>query len=413
MIPTGSDPSAGNNDALQEQPAYKGEIYFSNPPKSSQRVSGPAVAAKATNSKKKKKKKRDKPHVFVWVLLGGILLSSIVLSSIAISFINDILAIGRNSEIVTVVIPDNADTKTVIKILHENDLIKQRFLSNRYISFVADIRKTSPPKYIQGVYYVNANMGLEAMLNEFKAVQAAAKTVKLVFPEGWTIYQIIDKIDEYKVCDAKYLYTAIDETDFNYFFVRGINDSELRTQKYEGYFFPDTYEFFVNENANSVVRRFFTNFESKWKKEYTKKAEELGLSIDEVLIIASIIQKEAANSEQMGMVSSVIHNRLNKAEVFPALECDATKDYISRFVRPVVGNAAGDRYMAAYNTYSATGLPPGPICNPGIKAIEAALNPKQTDYYYFQHDKTGKIYMAKTLREHNENTLQVLRANNS
>jgi UPF0755 protein len=208
------------------------------------------------------------------------------------------------------------------------------------------------------------------------------------------------------------LFAALSETGFNYSFVGDIKSNDNRTQKFEGYCFPDTYEFFVDENANSVMNRLLSNFDSKWTSEYTKKAQALGMSTDDIISIASIIQKEAANAEEMALISSILHNRLAKPSAYPALECDSTKDYIVRFVKPVLGEAKANSYFDAYNTYLSPGLPPGPICNPGINAIEAALNPKETGYYYFQHDKFKKIYLAKTLDEHNANTMEVLRVNN-
>jgi UPF0755 protein len=385
----------------EEQTRYKGEIYFSNPPKS---TSGQTVAAK--------NKKGRKVSYKVLVYLVFISVFTAVLTLTALACVNDVLAINRSKEIVTVNIPEGATTKDILKILDENGLIKQRIFCGVFMNFVTKVKDTKEPTYLNGIYYVRADMGVEALLNEFKSTQTAAKTVKLVFPEGWTIYQIISKLAENNVSKSEYLYAALSETKFNYSFVSSIPDSEKRTQRLEGYFFPDTYEFFVNENANSVMNRLISNFDTKWTESYSKKAQSLGMSTDQIIIIASIIQKEAANADQMGLVSSVIHNRIEKKSVYPALECNATKDYITRFVKPVIGEAKANVYFEAYNTYMTPGLPPGPICNPGIKAIEAALNPSQTDYYYFQHDKFGKIYMAKTVKEQNDNTMEVLRVNN-
>lgn len=388
----------------ENQPKYKGEIYFSNPPK--------AFEPNNTGAKTKRKKKKFAINAKTLVVACAVLILTAILTSTAISCVNDVFALNRNNQIVEVTIPEGATTKKILKILDEKKLIKQRTFCGIFINAVSKVKKTKDPQYLNGVYYIKADIGVEAMLNEFKVAQTAAKTIKLVFPEGWTIYQIINKIDENKVSKKEYLYAALNETKFNFSFVSTIPSKVNRTQMLEGYFFPDTYEFFVDENANSILNRLLSNFNDKWTAEYTKRAQELGLSIDEVVTIASIIQKEAANADQMTLVSSVLHNRIAKPSVYPALECNSTKDYITRFVKPALGDVKTAVYFDAYNTYLSPGLPPGPICNPGIRAIEAALYPRETDYNYFQHDKAGKIYMAKTLDEQNANTMEVLRVNN-
>ena len=149
-----------------------------------------------------------------------------------------------------------------------------------------------------------------------------------------------------------------------------------------------------------------------WTDTYDKRAKELGYSVDEILTIASIIQREAADDTQMKLISSVIHNRLkNPSQTAGRLECDSTKDYIKKYVTPITDVNLVNKYADAYNTYSAQGLPPGPICNPGAAAIKAALYPSNTKYYYFCHDKFGNIYMARTKSEHDANVLKAFSQN--
>lgn len=400
--------SPGSGDVPEEKPVYKGEVYFSNPP----RQNNPDF--RSNTGKKRKKKGFFAANIALFSVLIVIFTSALVLSAVAVSCINDVLAIGRKSDVVTVKIPEGSDTDDILKILKKNGLIKQRLFCKLFVDASARIKKSRKPEYLNGVYYIRADMGVEAMLDEFKSVQKTAQTVRLVFPEGWTIYQMFDKLDEYNVCRMDYLTAALEETKFSYSFLSSLNDENSRTLKLEGYFFPDTYEFYENENANSAIRRFLTNFNEKWTDQYADRAKQLGLTVDEIIIIASIIQREAANDKQMAAVSSVIHNRLNNTHAYPALECDSTSDYITNFIKPVLGEEVASSFSGSYNTYTfREGLPPGPICNPGIKAIEAALYPEDTDYFYFQHDKSGKIYMAKTLDEHNRNSIEVLKVNNN
>jgi UPF0755 protein len=255
-------------------------------------------------------------------------------------------------------------------------------------------------------------MGVEGMLYECRAVQAGPNTVTLLFPEGWSIPQIAARLEEYGVCTSAYFIKAISESQFDYSFLSSIKNSENRTYRLEGYLFPSTYDFFQGESANIAIRRFLDAFSDVWTDAYDKRAKELGYSVDEILTIASIIQREAADDTQMKLISSVIHNRLkNPSQTAGRLECDSTKDYIKKYVTPITDVNLVNKYADAYNTYSAQGLPPGPICNPGAVAIKAALYPSNTKYYYFCHDKFGNIYMARTKSEHDANVLKAFSQN--
>ena len=267
--------------------------------------------------------------------------------------------------------------------------------------------------YLSGQYYLNSKMGVEGMLKDIMAAPVTAESISLSFPEGWTATQIVEKLEKYDVCNSAKILTAMRTGKYDYDFLNEIENNSKRYLKMEGYLFPDTYDFYVNADANYVINKFLQNFESKWEDEYDKRAQELGLSRDEIITIASIIQKEAANTDQMKVISSVIHNRLNHPADYPTLGCDSTALYISNYVTPTVGEAQGNVYYNAYDTSAVKGLPPGPICNPGIDAIRAALYPADTDYYFFAHDKSGEIYTASTFKEHKNNLVLIIKANSS
>lgn len=408
-------PVTGVND---QQPRYKGEIYFSNtrPPRAAAPVQNeqiPQVAAQPQKSTKKSKKRRR--------FQGGLLLFCIIvliftasLSAFGISCFNDVIPLNKKAsvETVKVEIPQDATTDEIIDILDQNGLIKQKLFCKVFFE-LASIFTDPDEEYLSGIYYLQKNLGLENYLYRFsgKSSSHEADTVTLVFPEGWTIYQMIDKLDEFNVCDKEELLASITGTNYEYDFIDEIGNISNRTFKLEGYFYPDTYEFYEKSDANSVIRTFLNGFENKWTDEYEERANELGLTKDEVLIIASIIQREAASKEQMYLISSVIHNRLDNASTFPLLQCDSTSNYINSYIAPNSSDSEAYLYDQYYNTYTAEGLPPGPICNPGDDAINAALYPDDTDYYYFRHDNNGKIYMASTQQEHDDNGVEVLKAN--
>lgn len=410
------DSDVSLNSIDDQQPRYNGEIYFSNikPAKSVQQNT--PVQKKTTKSNKKKSRRTANAVTAVFFVV--ILIFSTAFSTFAISCINDILAFGRSDEKVQVNIPNDATTDEIIDILSEHDLVKQKafcklfYKAFDYVKNINKTKKPSPPVYFGDIYYVEKNLGLEGYLTEFKQIAQTADTVTLVFPEGWTIYQIFDKIDEFGVCSKKELLASISGAEFDYSFVKEIANNPYRTFALEGYLYPDTYEFYEESNANSVIRRFLDVSQSKWTEEYEAQRVKLGMTRDEIMIVASIIQREAANKTQMGLISSVLHNRLNHPVSWPLLGCDSTKNYIKNYVKPNISPDKAALYENYYDTYISQGLPPGPICNPGDDAIKAALFPEDTNYYYFRHDKYGTIYMAKTQTEHDRNGIEVLRANN-
>lgn len=421
-----------NYDA--DQPEYKGEVYFGNREASrrnnSHNIQKPQVPVVTHVDKEKSGNKSLNKSInktvnfrknFIAIMAAAIIIFTCALSAVGISCINDVLALGRDSETVTVNIPKNATTDDVIEILADNGVVKQELFCKIYYRAITWFKnlnkdvKPGEPVYKSGPHYVDKDMGLEGCLLTIRGIVKENDTVTLVFPEGWTIYQIVDKLDEFKVCDRDELLTAISSADFDYGFVDAIPKNGNRTFALEGYIFPNTYEFYEDSDANTVIRKFLGGSENVWTDEMDARAKELGYTRDEIIIIASIIQREAANKEQMSMISAVLHNRLSQKATYPNLECDSTGHYIEYYVGPLSGMSDTDYYIYErdYNTYFSEGLPPGPICNPGKDALNAALYPSEAydNYYFFRHDKYGKIYMARNDAEHSANGNEVDRVN--
>lgn len=346
-----------------------------------------------------------------WIVLLACLAAAIILSTYTISCMNDIFAVNRDSEtVVTVNIPAEANTKTVLKILQENDLIEHR----HFCAVLAKMMHFKDDNYLTGVYYVTASMGVEKMLSTFKVASTTGETVTLTFPEGYTAEQIVQKLEKYEVCTAAVLYQTMREVDFSseFPFIAAMDNKEARFRLLEGYLYPDTYEFYVGESPSSVLRKFLNNFHKKWTEEYAAQAEKLGMSVDDVITLASIIQKEAYGADQSPLVSSVLHNRLNKSGLYPSLQCDSTEEYINEYIKPNLKDAAQlNSYINRYSSYKCVGLPVGAICNPGDDAIKAALFPEKTDYYFFAHDVNKKLYLARNDSERRSNNLAILNAN--
>lgn len=346
-----------------------------------------------------------------WVIVLICIVCSIFISTYAISCMNDILAIRRNSEnVVTINIPSETNTKGVIDLLKENKLIKHKYFCLVFAKAM-DFRDDN---YLTGIYYLTESMGLENMLSTFKESPVTGETVSLAFPEGFSVDQIAEKLEKYGVCTKTAFYTTMRDVDFSseYTFIADEDNKDLRYHSLEGYLFPDTYEFYVGENAASVIRRFLDNFQSKWSDEYAAQAQKLGMSVDDIVTLASIIEKEAYGADQMPQVSSVLHNRLNKSGLYPTLQCDSTTAYINEYISKNVTDATAlGKYTKNYSTYNCEGLPVGAICNPGNDAINAALYPASTNYYFFLHDNNKKLYLAANDAEHRANGIAALKAN--
>lgn len=238
-----------------------------------------------------------------------------------------------------------------------------------------------------------------------------SNTVRITIPEGASAADIGGLMEQNGLFTRLEFLAEVNRGTAGSPLVQEIGDWENRAFLLEGYLFPDTYEFYRDDPPERVIQKLLDNLETKITDTHKARAKELGMSMDEVLTLASVIQAEAGNPAQMKTVSSVLHNRLN-SKSHPKLECDVTIFYLEQDVQPYLTEDK-DRFNSYYNTYKCTGLPEGPICNPGRDAIEAALYPEQTEYFYFATDKAGKYYYAKTLAEHNQNWAAIKKVNAS
>lgn len=251
------------------------------------------AAKSASGAKKGKSKKKSVGSNFAIVLFACILVFTSTASYLSISGINDILAIHTSDDVVSVNIPEDSDYSDIIDILNDNHLVKRKLLCKMFAKF----RKYDKGTYLSGVYYLDRSMGVEGMLNKCMASPESAETIKLGFPEGWTITQIFEKLDKYDVCSADRLYSALSQVDYEFDFVRNVPDSDDRYQRLEGYIFPDTYDFYIDADANYVIRKFLSNFNDHWSAKYQKRADSLGYSMDEIIIIASINSKRGRKQQ--------------------------------------------------------------------------------------------------------------------
>lgn len=239
------------------------------------------------------------------------------------------------------------------------------------------------------------------------SVNGISATIKVTIPEGYSVAQTFDLLVKKGVCaSTEFLYSAMETEDFSkYSFLSEISLDENRCFKLEGYLYPDTYEFYRLSKGSTVIHKILGNTETRLTEDIKTKASELGYSVDQIMTIASMIEKETGDANTMPTVASVIYNRLNKPM---KLQLECTVNYIDRYVKPYISGDK-DRYSAYYNTRKCSALPAGPICNPGKKAIQAALNPEQTDYFFFLSDEEGNYHFAVTYEEFEELKVQYIK----
>lgn len=231
-------------------------------------------------------------------------------------------------------------------------------------------------------------------------------TVRITFPEGYTVSQMAKRLEENGICKAEDFRSEANKTEYLSEFGIVIDNPSERAFLLEGYLFPDTYDFYKGESVSSVIKKFLRNTMSRFNSEYRQRAAELGYTMDEALNLASIIQQESGGSSEAARVSSVIHNRLDSPD-FKLLQCDATVTYLKGSVKPYFDtDTYFNVYCENYNTYMCEGLPAGPINNPGIISIKAALWPESTEYYYFLTDSNGVYHYSETYAEHQSKAVE-------
>ena len=396
----------------EEKKEVEAVVSHKKPNEQAGKTSSQASQKKASSAKAKKKKSKKKSTstatsiMLVAVIVVFVVAASFVLRIPIMGIVNDVIAINGDDTEIRVIVEEGMDYEDIIDLFAQKNLVSNSAFCKLFAKFRHyDVdRFGNPQSYPAGTYYLSTDMGVEGMLSEIKNAGSKDSTVKLTFPEGYTIDQIVEKLSKNGVASSGALYAAINDEALyeEYEFLKYVDNKQLRYRMLEGYMYPDTYEFYIGENATSVIKKFLNNFDDKWTELYTEKAEKLGLTIDEVITVASILEKEAYDAKQMSVIASVLYNRLDSSS-FPFINCDSTGQYISNNQEQLEAEGTYVKFMKNYDTYQITGLPVGPICNPGADAIKAALSPDKTNYYYFLHAPDGKIYLARTQAEHEDN----------
>ncbi len=259
-----------------------------------------------------------------------------------------------------------------------------------------------------GVYEISPSMTIPEMVEKFTRGKVKEKVVKITVPEGFTNEKIIKLVkerepsiaDEFEeIVTCKCLGQAECECDRfsqKYDFLAQIP----KGVDMEGYLFPDTYFISPEETGSTLVSKFLNNFKKKYSEDFVAQMEKRDKSYHEIMTMASIIEREVRTDEDRKVVSGIFWNRVEDS--YPLQSC-ATLAYFLGVDKPQF-SYEDTQIESPYNTYVNAGMPPGPISNPGLPSIEAALYPEETDYYFFLSDaETGEIIYSETLEEHNAN----------
>lgn len=301
--------------------------------------------------------------------------------------------------------PVDADAKPIqLKIVRgmssqaiANQLVRKKLVRSSWVFLFTTHLSDVSHRLQVGTYQLSGAMSIPQIIDHLRSGKVI--THQLVVPEGLTVAQIS------KLWEKEGFGTAavFDETASNSKWRSGY---KIEATTLEGYLFPNTYHFPDGAPAELIIRTMLDEFEQQWTPEMSVEAKALGFSKHEIITLASIIEAEARIPEERPLISSVFHNRLRRGW---KLQADPTALYgLGNPDRPP--RAADLRTDTPYNTYLYQGLPPGPICNPGIASILAALRPVSADYMYFVAIGNGKHHFSRTLREH-QNMINRIRRN--
>lgn len=295
---------------------------------------------------------------------------------------------GEKGVDVEMSVPEGASGADIIEMLENRGVIEHPLIFKLYAS-ATDMDS----KYKCGDFTVNTGYSYIELLNILTSEpNSMANRVKITIPEGFEAEQIANAMEQAGVTKADEFLKAVSTDDYDFDFVKDIDNKAKRKYVLEGYLFPATYTFSKNTPAREVVEEMLSVFQqiiSKYNIE----------DIDDTVTLASIIEREAVGDIDRRKVSSVFHNRLQGKDGLTKLQSCATVQYVLG-ERKAVLSEADTRIKSPYNTYIHDGLPVGPIANPGEESIKAAIDPETTDYLYFGLNKNGEHIFSRTYEEH-------------
>lgn len=352
------------------------------------------------------------PHVFAtlaWLMI--IVIVGVTLGRAIWLGVSDVMAFGKSNISAIVTITEEDDIDTIAQKLAEEGLIRYPGLFKLFASLTEKDQNIST-----GTFTLHSGLDYNALIRNMGTFAPVREEIRVTIPEGYNCAQIFKLLEEKGVCTVEELEQWAAEGELcEYWFLEGVE----RGTKYclEGYLFPDTYFFYTNDTPKRALEKMLNGFNSRFtdrmKEKYETIKKSTNMTLHQLITLASMIEKETAHASESYDISAVYHNRLRNSASFPYLDCDATIYY-------AIGDYFGTHgpltvtdmeTQSPYNTSwrgGRTGLPIGPIANPGSSSIEAALAPSGNNYYYYVYDpSSGRHLFARTLAEHNANVNRV------
>lgn len=343
------------------------------------------------------------------VLLAAILLAAVVAVLVSL-YLTKAYQPGSQESFLTQVTVEKGDTtKDTAYSLREKNLI-----SNANIFLVYVYLHGASGKIQAGSYELDRNMSIAEIVDVLTHGKVVSSARNVTVLEGWSNAQIGTYLAQRLIApEASAWIEILANAEFDFKF-----DSSARPFDYQGFLFPDTYKLGKEEDLKVLAQKMLANFEGKVTDQMAADLHAGGQNLGNAIILASIIEKEVGRNQEIltdedltlmqterELVASVFYNRL---KVGMALESDATVNYVTG-KNDRSATIADTKIKSPYNTYQNKGLPPGPISNPGIGAIMAAIYPAESDYLYFLNSPEGVAYFAKDLKGHAENREKYLR----
>ena len=355
-------------------------------PSSSRQPRRREESQRSSTKRRKKRSGLSGAAIYVIFVIGV----SALLACIGWVAANDVLALNKPAKTATITISNEDSFGDVADKLKDEGLIEYKFLFNLFATFTR-----SKDDVVAGTFTLNTDMDYRALLSGMSANSATRATVTVTIPEGYTIDQIFALLEEKSVASVEDLQDMAANHDYAFSFLQDLELGDYH--RLEGYLYPDTYEFTTPQNPLYVINKMLVRFDEQFTEDMRQKVADSGRTIHEIVTIASMIEKETDGSDRAN-IASVIYNRLNNPSggTQGYLQIDATLAYINGGKVPTEEDKSID---SPYNTYLYKGLPAGPISNPGLESIQAAMNPNSTSYYYYALGDDGVHHFFKTLRE--------------
>lgn len=368
---------------------------------------------KSSEDYQPEKKRRGKG----WIVALVIVVVIAVAAFFCVKYVQNEVAGDRfkASETVIIDIPEGATADTISQLLKDEGIIRNKFIFRNWLRFFY----TGSPQFNYGPHELSNDMSFEEIIPKLEEpMMDLRETITLQFIDGWTALRMGMYLEEKEICTVDEWLAACNDI-YDVSFYDRISDNPDKFVKLEGFLYPDTYEFFEDVTPRDIVQRMLETFDMKVLQDTDLKAQidASEYSLEEIVTLASIIQKETEDEAEIYKVSSVFQNRLAPNSSLPSLQSCATRNYvwyvIEYYYEDLNGAEAPEQMCYEYNTYESEGLMIGAICNPNSLAIRAMLNPEDTPYYYFLMDDTGKTYYGETYSDHLANIREMQSVNAS